>query len=66
MSVPAGIVAGSVISTVFNLFDRVSSRKLFVSTGLLPMALDSLAPALVLHFLTGLFPAGIYSVGIMR
>jgi MFS family permease len=71
MSVQAGFVFGSIISAVFNLADRISSRKLFVSTaflaalstGLIPLVADSLAPALALRFLTGLVLTGVYPVG---
>lgn len=71
MSVQAGFVIGSIVSAIFNLADRISSRKLFISTaflaaistGLIPLLASSLAPALVLRFLTGLFLTGVYPVG---
>ncbi|MGD2078799.1 MAG: MFS transporter [Chloroflexota bacterium] len=71
MSVQAGFVVGSLISALLNLSDRISARRLFIgtallaalSTGLIPLAADSLAPALILRFLTGLFLVGVYPVG---
>jgi len=71
LSVQAGFVLGSTISALGNLPDRVSSRGLFVgsaflaalSTGLIPLMTGSLTPALVLRFLTGVFLAGVYPVG---
>jgi MFS family permease len=56
---------------VFNLADRISSRRLFVSTaflaalctGVIPLMINSLAPALIFRFLTGMFLTGVYPVG---
>jgi MFS family permease len=71
MSVQAGFVVGSVISALLNLSDRISSRRLFISTaflaalstGLIPLVTHSLMPALILRFLTGVFLTGVYPVG---
>lgn len=71
VSVQAGFVIGSVASALLNLADRISSRLLFASTallaalctGLIPLAVHSLAPALILRFLTGFFLVGVYPVG---
>jgi len=71
MSVQAGFVVGSVASALLNLSDRISARRLFIttaflaalSTGLIPIVANSLAPALILRFLTGLFLVGVYPVG---
>lgn len=71
ISVQAGFVAGSVASALINLADRVPARWLFaisaflaaLSTGLIAVFVNSLAPAIVLRFLTGLFLVGVYPVG---
>ena len=71
MSVQAGFVVGSILSALFNLADRIPARRLFtttallaaLSTGLIPLAANSLAPALALRFLTGFFLTGVYPVG---
>jgi MFS family permease len=71
MSVQAGFVAGSLGSALLNLADRIPARRLFavtallaaLCTGLIPLLANSLAPALVLRFLTGLFLTGVYPVG---
>lgn len=71
MSVQAGFVAGSVTSALLNLADRISARWLFtvtallaaLCTGLIPLAANGLALALILRFLTGLFLTGVYPVG---
>jgi MFS family permease len=71
MSVQAGFVIGSVASALLNLSDRFSARWLFISTaflaaistGLIPLAANGLALALILRFLTGLFLVGVYPVG---
>ena len=71
MSVQAGFVAGSLVSTLLNLADRIPSRWLFsgtallaaLSTGLIPLVADGLALALMLRFLTGFFLTGVYPVG---
>jgi MFS family permease len=71
ISVQAGFVAGSVASALINLADRVPARWLFatsaflaaLSTGLIAVFVNSLTPAIVLRFLTGLFLVGVYPVG---
>ena len=71
MSVQIGFVAGSLLSAFLNIADRISSRKLFVSTsflaafctGLIPLVAEGLALALVLRFFTGFFLAGVYPIG---
>ena len=71
MSVQLGFVAGAFGSAVLNLADRVPARGLFSvsallaagATALIPLAADGLASALLLRFLTGLFLAGVYPVG---
>ncbi|MEJ2599022.1 MAG: MFS transporter [Anaerolineales bacterium] len=71
MSVQAGFVVGSVASALLNLADRIPSRRLFsgtaflaaLCTGLIPLAANGLALALVLRFLTGLFLTGVYPIG---
>jgi MFS family permease len=71
MSVQVGFVVGAFGSAVLNLADRMPTRWLFTAsallaataTALIPLAARGLAPALVLRFLTGLFLAGVYPVG---
>jgi len=71
MSVQIGFVVGAFGSALFNLSDIIPARRLFtvsallaaLSTALIPMIASSLNPALVLRFLTGLFLAGVYPVG---
>jgi MFS family permease len=71
MSVQLGFVAGAFGSAVLNLADRIPSRLFFsisaVSAGaatfLIPAAGAGLAAAIALRFLTGLFLAGVYPVG---
>ncbi len=71
MSVQIGFVAGAFGSALLNLADRVSSRILFtasallaaLATALIPLAADGLWLALPLRFLTGMFLAGVYPVG---
>lgn len=71
MSVQIGFVAGAFASAVFNLADRLAAKQLFtvsaflaaLSTALIPALSNSLPPALTLRFLTGLFLAGVYPVG---
>jgi MFS family permease len=71
MSVQIGFVAGAFGSAVLNLADRVPARRLFtasallaaLATGLIPLLATSLGVALILRFLTGLFLAGVYPVG---
>jgi MFS family permease len=71
MSVQIGFVVGAFGSALLNLADRIPSRRFFsisaflaaLVTALIPLLANSLAPALVLRFLTGLFLAGVYPVG---
>ena len=71
MSVQLGFVAGAFGSAVFNLADRLPSRLLFPVSALLAGGATALIPAtgagpgaaFVLRFLTGLFLAGVYPVG---
>lgn len=68
MSVQIGFVIGALLSSVFNLADRMSARYLFAVSaaagGLFNAAIAVLKPpvaiALVLRFLTGVTLAGIY------
>jgi len=71
MSVQLGFVAGALGSAVLNLADRVSARWLFAvssigagaATLLIPAASSDIFPVLVLRFMTGVFLAGVYPVG---
>src|SRR5262245_1959490 len=72
MSVQIGFVVGAFGSSILTLADRVSARHLFIvatflaagSTALIPLiAADSPSLALTLRFLTGVFLAGVYPVG---
>ena len=71
MSVQIGFVLGALGSAVLNLADRVSGRWLFAfssllagtATLLIPTAGGGLPTALALRFLTGVFLAGVYPVG---
>ncbi|MEP7136657.1 MAG: MFS transporter [Chloroflexota bacterium] len=71
MSVQIGFVVGAFGSALFNLSDILPARRLFtisallaaLSTALIPLLASSLVPALVFRFLTGLFLAGVYPVG---
>ncbi len=71
MSVQVGFVVGALGSAVFTLADRISARKLFaasafaaaIATALIPLVATGLAIALPLRFLTGLFMAGVYPIG---
>ena len=71
MSVQLGFVVGAFGSAVLNLADRIPARLLFTlsallaagATALIPLAATGLALALPLRFLTGLFLAGVYPVG---
>lgn len=71
MSVQIGFVVGAFGSAVFNLADRIPTRYLFtvsawlaaLSTALIPSLASGIGLALVLRFLTGLFLAGVYPVG---
>lgn len=71
MSVQIGFVLGALGSAILNLADRVSARKLFaisallaaLATILIPLTASSLALAIPLRVLTGMFLAGVYPVG---
>lgn len=70
-TVQLGFVVGALASTVLNLADRVPPHLLMAASAALAggctlvvaLVVDSLAPALVLRFLTGLLLAGVYPVG---
>lgn len=71
MSVQLGFVVGAFGSALLNLADRIPARRLFtlsallaaLATALIPLLATGLALALPLRFLTGLFLAGVYPVG---
>src|SRR6266540_5089719 len=71
MSVQIGFVAGAFGSALLNLADRLPTRSLFaisawlaaIATLLIPLSATGLLLALPLRFLTGLFLAGVYPVG---
>ena len=71
MSVQIGFVVGTLISALLNLPDVVNARRLFSACALAGAALngaiavfaESLLPALILRFLTGVCLAGVYPPG---
>lgn len=71
MAVQIGFVIGALGSAILNLADRIPARRLFtfsailagLATAFIPLFVTSLGPALVLRFLTGVFLAGVYPVG---
>jgi MFS family permease len=71
MSVQIGFVVGTFGSALFALADRIPPRRLFISstllaagsTALIPFAADIPLLAMGLRFLTGVFLAGVYPVG---
>lgn len=71
MAVQIGFVVGALGSAIFNLADRIPAQRLFATSALLaglvtaaiPLLVDSLEPALLLRFCTGIFLAGVYPVG---
>jgi MFS family permease len=71
MSVQIGFVVGAFGSALLNLADRIPTTRLFTTSALLaaaatlsiPLAAHGLALALPLRFLTGVFLAGVYPVG---
>ncbi|WP_353710722.1 MFS transporter [Arthrobacter sp. K5] len=70
-SVQVGFVAGAVASTVLSLADRFRPQVLLgtcaagaaLTTAALAAFVDSLLPAIAIRFLTGVFLAGVYPVG---
>ncbi len=70
VSVQVGFVAGSVLSALLNLADRIPSKPLItistllaaVSTAMIAGFVNSIGPALILRFFTGLFMVGVYPV----
>jgi MFS family permease len=70
-SVQIGFVVGAVTSAVFNLADRTPPQQLLAAsalcaatcTAVLALFVNSLAAAIPLRFLTGMFLAGVYPVG---
>lgn len=71
MSVQIGFVVGALGSALLNLPDRIPATRLFTTCALLaaaataaiPVFADGLTLALPLRFLTGVFLAGVYPVG---
>lgn len=71
ISVQGGFVIGAFLSALLNLADRLPTRRLFaisawlaaLATLLIPLSATGLLVALPLRFLTGLFLAGVYPVG---
>jgi MFS family permease len=71
MSVQIGFVTGAFGSALLNLADRIPARQLFgysallaaLATGLIPLLDNGFALSMVLRFLTGVFLAGVYPVG---
>ncbi|MGZ5556596.1 MAG: MFS transporter, partial [Candidatus Aminicenantales bacterium] len=71
MSVQLGFVAGAMGSALLNLADRISGRWLFaassvcagVATLLISMAGRGVFSVLFFRFMTGVFLAGVYPVG---
>ncbi len=71
MSVQIGFVAGAFGSALLNLADRIPTRPLLTISALLaalsnvsiPLFVNNLDYALLLRFMTGLFLAGVYPVG---
>ena len=71
ISVQIGFVVGAFGSAVLTLADRIPARQFFIvatfasaiATALIPLIADGLTTALILRFLTGVFLAGVYPVG---
>lgn len=71
MSVQIGFVVGAFGSAVLTLADRIPSVRFFtlstlataILTALIPLIANGLTLALILRFLTGVFLAGVYPVG---
>src|SRR5512139_2581283 len=70
-SVQIGFVVGAITSTVFNLADRTTPQRLLgssalgaaASTAALALSASGLASAVPFRFVTGMFLAGVYPVG---
>lgn len=70
-SVQVGFVAGAITSTVLSLADRFRPQVLLctcaagaaLTTAALAAFVDSLLPAIAIRFMTGVFLAGVYPVG---
>jgi MFS family permease len=71
MSVQIGFVAGAFLSSFFNLSDIFNARHVFslcafigaIFNGVIGLYVNSIEPALVLRFLTGVCLAGVYPPG---
>lgn len=71
MSVQIGFVVGALASAIFTLADRIPARWFFIvatflaslTTALIPFMSDYPMMALILRFLSGVFLAGVYPVG---
>lgn len=71
MAVQIGFVVGAFGSAVLTLADRIPSKWFFtvatfasaITTALIPLLADGLTVALMLRFLTGVFLAGVYPIG---
>ena len=71
MSVQIGFVVGALLSALLNLADRVPARWLLAGSalagaifnGVIALYVDSVGPALLLRFLTGVALAGVYPPG---
>src|SRR5690606_35397076 len=71
MSVQIGFVVGALGSAVLTLADRIRAQRLFIgaaflaggTTALIPLQADAPVAGLGLRFLTGVFLAGVYPVG---
>ncbi|RMF93514.1 MAG: MFS transporter [Nitrospinota bacterium] len=71
MSVQIGFVVGAFLSALFNVSDLVNTRYLFAGcafagalcNGIIGIGVDSIGPALILRFLTGVCLAGVYPPG---
>lgn len=71
MSVQIGFVVGAFGSAILTLADRIPSKLFFtvttfasaIMTALIPLIANDLTVALILRFMTGIFLAGVYPVG---
>ena len=71
MSVQIGFVVGALGSAILTLADRIPARWFFIgstflaatTTALIPIMADSPTIAMLLRFLTGIFLAGVYPIG---